>query len=1095
MTEANTDSRRHWPVALAGSTMMLIFWATTPLISSAITNTQMTRSIESSGKTYARLKPLTQQTAQTGMGFETMAYNHIWQGRRLPSFTSREAAFVPFYLTSSKSSGLFDKTWSAITTKYFTTLECEPAKLNRTEYGVSFDNGSGCVTQPGVGIPCADCPVAGLYIGWYTGSFNPWSLSGMGCSSPRYAHTFLIIWGQDWKSSDQNETRITASFCEPKYWAQTANVTVDAGNYTVLSAAPVGDPDPLTREWFNISNFEYIIGTGADAVSPRADIPETTQEINQLDELVNIGWNKSATTTNMLGYTLGLSRLPMQDYMDPSTLHSSFERAHQLLFALSMERILKPGSENMTLTSGTVRGETAALILVRPIAIAAEVSLVLISLAVTALFLKTSTRKSELTSDPASLKSIMRMNGHHNKSWEFGAQALQEDRSSLWLLRQGHFTWRDRRSDPLLRYRRASSQTRTIDVSQQEAKEHGAAHEFVRPTEMGYIVGSIFILTLVMVFLFLVIIRSSISKQGGLPLPSKSSSINQLVLNYIPVAFATFLEPFWTLLNRLLCMLRPLQELIGGNAMAARSLDARYTSLPPQLVLWRALKARHYLLAGVCAMGLASNLLAVSFSGLFEVRSIASEVDITLGAAANGTLVQANSSLIGNHLRAALANFSGETNLDPWVGRDAYFLPFTVGESAVLRNVEAIKGSTRGFSAHLNCSQTELDTNAFIHANISRFFVIKKTPAGRTIKCLLLEDLAQSLPSGSLDSQVNAINALNGPLGGQNNSNSAAEVWRPSMATNRNPEEVEICGRTIVAGFVRANLSLLGNGFKTDNKDTGYPTIPITRVNSLDALWLSCDASIRSAIYDVTVDQKGHMLSYNPVSPMSALSKNQFRNGTSASLLINVTNDLLYPGRTDLAPWWHNDTFVDTWFGYFFKTLAMRTSVIDPSQPPPPFGISARVVEDMYARLFAINLGLHPDWFAEAEPGATARGIAVIRSRRIFMSKPMFLIALVLISCNIIVAILYYTQRPGLFLKQMPTTIAHVLALFDCSGLAHEDTDGNMWRQYYRFGYGKYVGTDGKPHVGIERQPFVVPWKDVREKGEKGAQRAFERFQ
>jgi hypothetical protein len=28
-----------------------------------------------------------------------------------------------------------------------------------------------------------------------------------------------------------------------------------------------------------------------------------------------------------------------------------------------------------------------------------------------------------------------------------------------------------------------------------------------------------------------------------------------------------------------------------------------------------------------------------------------------------------------------------------------------------------------------------------------------------------------------------------------------------------------------------------------------------------------------------------------------------------------------------------------------------------------------------------------------------------------------------------------------------------------------------------RYGYGSYVGTDGRVHIGIEKAPFVRPWK------------------
>ena len=106
----------------------------------------------------------------------------------------------------------------------------------------------------------SDCLSAGLYIGWYTGDYNPWSLSGMGCPSADYSHTFLALWGEAWTGSTHDiatshPSRVTALFCEPSYWVQSANVTIDAANKSVLSAIPLEDRFPLTSDHFNISNF------------------------------------------------------------------------------------------------------------------------------------------------------------------------------------------------------------------------------------------------------------------------------------------------------------------------------------------------------------------------------------------------------------------------------------------------------------------------------------------------------------------------------------------------------------------------------------------------------------------------------------------------------------------------------------------------------------------------------------------------------------------------------------------------------------------------------------------------------------------------
>lgn len=85
-------------------------------------------------------------------------------------------------------------------------------------------------------------------------------------------------------------------------------------------------------------------------------------------------------------------------------------------------------------------------------------------------------------------------------------------------------------------------------------------------------------------------------------------------------------------MNRLLCLLQPIQELQSCKAKAKDSVDLNYSSLPPQLVLFKALRARHFVLAAVCSMALLANVLSVAFAGLFhhDTVSVSTEVGTTI---------------------------------------------------------------------------------------------------------------------------------------------------------------------------------------------------------------------------------------------------------------------------------------------------------------------------------------------------------------------------------------------------------------------------------------------------------------------------------
>ena len=1039
---------------------MIIFWAITPLISSTFARTPVTRATDFPTKLTAELRPLKENDLRMTTNFEMQAYGYLWLDQDLPPFTSKDSAFVPFEPINPLPSRAARASWTSMTERYYANLTCEPALVKRTAEGVSFDNKKGCVTQPGVATPSADCSDGGLIIGWFSGQANDYYLSGMGCASSEYAHTFLAVWGHGWTSSDQNATQITALFCEPHYWSQNVSITVDATNKTVLGSTPVGQSYPLGFDRFNVSTFEYILGTGGIPVSRRADVTDSMLAIDQAIPLGTIGWNNSVVSTNMLGFTIGATKLPMHSYLDSTTLGSSFEKSLQLLFALSIQGVLEPSDDGTPMGIGKLTGKTTAVMLIRPIALAVEIFLFLTCIMIAMISKLAFCRRNELRYDPASLTAVMTMMPPLSNSNEVNTPLMQNKAPKRWFLQDGRMSWQslDRGSRATHSASRVST-TISEDLSHSTATGNQDHQRYAKPIETTYIVGTLFTLALISISVLLIVLRCRVSKANGLPLPSRSPTINQVILNYVPVAFATLLEPLWILLNRVLCMLRPLQELAKGNAKASRSLDVRYTSLPPQLIIWRAFLAKHYLLVAVCAMGLSANLLAISFSGLFESHKVLHETPIKLTGAYNGTLVDVKPVYQKDHLYAAQANFTRKTVLAPWVSPEAYFLPFPIKEHVATPHLEAIRSRTKGYSARLSCKQIDLDTEAYIRGGTIRFTTEDENRAGRRIEC---------------DLQIGNYYS-GGPLGGQNNSRSAAEVWRPAHAIDTDPEGIERCGRILVAGFLRANLSLVGSQSKTENIGIGDGTMEILNINSHNALWLACQSDLQMADYELTVDLKGYVKSYSPLSPASAVPKEYFLNGTSAQSLLNVTSRLLYP--IDDPSWWHNDTFVDTFFGYFIKTLSNSTLLIDPLKGPPSYATAAPVVEDIYQRLFAINMGMHPDWFSTTTVANTADAVALIATQRVFMSQFMFVIALSLLVLNTVVTVLYFVKRPDVFLKRMPYTISNTLMLFGYSGLLNEDVHGDSWKKRFRFGYGKYIGTDGKPHLGIEREPFVVPWE------------------
>jgi hypothetical protein len=114
--------------------------------------------------------------------------------------------------------------------------------------------------------------------------------------------------------------------------------------------------------------------------------------------------------------------------------------------------------------------------------------------------------------------------------------------------------------------------------------------------------------------------------QAGITLPSESPIVLSIITNYAPTTFATLVEPMWGILSRFLCLLQPFEELRIGSAHPSTSIKSKYTTLPPQLAFWRALKARHFFLAIVCITAVSPHVLAVSLAALLNLNPITTDM-------------------------------------------------------------------------------------------------------------------------------------------------------------------------------------------------------------------------------------------------------------------------------------------------------------------------------------------------------------------------------------------------------------------------------------------------------------------------------------
>ena len=834
----------------------------------------------------------------------------------------------------------------------------------------------------------------------------------------------------------------TVLFCEPSYFIQSVNVAVTVPNMTVSNLKPLESPQHLSSTVFDISMFESIVagtspgpnGQQLTATAPKRDINETTNI--DTTQLTNRG--VTDVFNHLIVFAVGSSQLAADAYLNASVLATSMDHAYQILFALALNSLLSPGTlepePTLTRITGEIRGDENAIVVVRSLALALEACLGVAALSTSLLLLVYWNRRSELQKDPASLSRVMEMIQTDPELPMHIEKLGQTVGKPSVALKSGQLQVDRCGSGHMVISTYSKSSTPQFDIR--------TTNKSVLPFVMLNTVGLAFVGILITVLVIVVALHLCIRHLHGLNTPTNNPILAQIIFNYVPVLFATLLEPFWTLLNRKLCLMKPLEALRSGESRASSSLDLRYTSLPPQLSIWRALEAHHFLLVAVCVTGLSSNILAVVLNALLQPQFTT--------IATNGTFLESNSlSVNGNssdtigsdHLYIAAANFSHGTSLPAWVSQYLYFLPFQSNTTSPVGSVQSYIATTPGLGLDVVCTNQTWAEPAYI----------------------ALPDNNIGQPQISVSqSNVYCTRQWNTFYDSRGKTNATLELLAPLAPSfsNASQSDRDICGSTLAIGFLRAEL---------------HPEVEDVDSLFTSSTWMTCESTLFTAMYEVQVTTNGRVEAYSRKSDKSKAIP--FLGNSSVPSFLNKLFVAFDAPFNNLAPYWNNDTTRDTWPGFLIKAITKSPILIDPALPAPDFEIVAPIVIDLIQRVFPIILSLSPSAFVTAPQGSKIEGKMLISCTRIFMSSPLFIATVTLLLLNIAVGVAYYICRPQPLPRSvLAETIAGVLKLFDGSGLVKEQVKDMPWPKGWRFGYGGFIGVDdGKPRMGIERRPFVVP--------------------
>lgn len=354
---------------------------------------------------------ISQQAAMLDQQILNGGYAITWLGQDYPAFTTSQYTLKPFLPPASFAGAAAN--WSAETTKYWTELDCWPAKATHVvpmpPSVFDFDDGRGCNASSmeiHSGQPDPLTPWKMTYIGWQGSAWADYSLHSPTCG-PAAIDEFLATWAV--YDNDTATVDVVAAFCEPKYYKQRVAATVKAGSRSPVDAAlrPLADPEPLPADEFNRTAFHYLLGAGVSVVEMPRDFPFTSL-LSHYYRVEAAGLQYPLTPITALA--VGGGNRTAAAYGSVDAMQRSYQAVHQMLFSLAFQHLLR---EDAGASGRPVLGEAFVvrygITISRLFSALVEGVLGLVVVMTVALLWKCRRRPSMLSADPSALGSLVKL--------------------------------------------------------------------------------------------------------------------------------------------------------------------------------------------------------------------------------------------------------------------------------------------------------------------------------------------------------------------------------------------------------------------------------------------------------------------------------------------------------------------------------------------------------------------------------------------------------------------------------------------------------------------------------------------------------------
>jgi len=412
------------------------------------------------------------------------------------------------------------------------------------------------------------------------------------------------------------------------------------------------------------------------------------------------------------------------------------------------------------------------------------------------------------------------------------------------------------------------------------------------------------------------------------------------------------------------------------------------------------------------------------------------------------------------------------TELPAWVTDEFYFLPF---ESEPENKTGLRTSMTQGYSGSLTCQPLAGNT----------FQQISKMAETTTLGINVTMPISNG---GSVRCWNNKT--MNDQLLKPGTHPFAVEwVWGLKASDGSDQEAVRACGSLILAGWGRGEV----NNSIPDKSGSLRETSATMKSNTT----IICSQQISTGEFRVTVDGEGRVKRFKLIGELKYDDPGIFNNSTSVgNFTAQLAMLLRVPPRRGLDfGIMHNDNLSHS-FSQFIGEYLINKTLSDPSTPSPSFEDAQQALSKFYKRFFTILLAQNRKSIFVSAGEVRRFEVGQLESfqPRISMDPVMFYIAAPILGFQLIAGIIIFASMPKRFLPRFPYNLASEISFFhassalsDVAGTANMSSarrSRHLKRLGGTYGYGRFKGSDGEGHVGIERMSLIKGYKEATQGSE-----------